>query len=99
MAGQPDDCAGRDASPCIDAGSNALAGSAVFDAVGACRVVDGNGDGTYVVDMGARELQTCAPNCDCSSTPPVLNALDFNCFLNRFTLGDPYANCDQSTSS
>jgi hypothetical protein len=27
-----------------------------------------------------------------------LNVLDFNCFLDRFTAGDAYANCDQSTA-
>ncbi len=30
---------------------------------------------------------TCYPNCDNSSTPPVLNVLDFACFLNRFAAG------------
>jgi hypothetical protein len=39
----------------------------------------------------------CYANCDASTTTPVLNVLDFNCFLNRFTAGDAYANCDQST--
>jgi uncharacterized membrane protein len=39
----------------------------------------------------------CYANCDDSSTTPVLNVLDFNCFLNRFASGDEvYANCDQS---
>jgi hypothetical protein len=28
----------------------------------------------------------------------VLNVLDFNCFLNAFTAGDLYANCDGSTA-
>ena len=45
---------------------------------------------------------TCAPacyaNCDSSSAPPVLNVLDFTCFLNRFAAGDSYANCDVSTT-
>jgi hypothetical protein len=39
----------------------------------------------------------CYPNCDESTIAPVLNVLDFNCFLNRFSAGDSYANCDQST--
>jgi hypothetical protein len=39
----------------------------------------------------------CYANCDDSSTAPVLNVLDFNCFLNHFAAGDEvYANCDQS---
>jgi hypothetical protein len=37
----------------------------------------------------------CSPGCN---PPPCLNVLDFNCFLNRFTSGDPYANCDESTT-
>jgi hypothetical protein len=41
----------------------------------------------------------CYANCDGSSTAPVLNVLDFNCFLNKFAAGDPYANCDSSTTS
>jgi hypothetical protein len=40
----------------------------------------------------------CYPNCDNSTAQPILNVLDFNCFLNRFTSGDSYANCDQSTA-
>ena len=33
-----------------------------------------------------------------STTAPVLNVLDFSCFLNKFAAGDPYANCDGSTT-
>ena len=29
----------------------------------------------------------CYANCDGSTTPPLLNANDFGCFLNRFTAG------------
>jgi cytochrome c len=36
-------------------------------------------------------------NCDNSTTPPILNAADFACFLQKFAAGDPYANCDGST--
>ncbi len=39
----------------------------------------------------------CYANCDGSTTAPVLNILDFGCFLNRFAAGDTYANCDGST--
>ena len=31
----------------------------------------------------------CYANCDGSTTAPVLNVLDFNCFVNRFTAGCP----------
>ncbi len=36
----------------------------------------------------------CYVNCDDSTTPPILNVLDFSCFLNKFAAGDPMANCD-----
>jgi glucose/arabinose dehydrogenase len=43
------------------------------------------------------ECQSCYANCDGSTLPPVLNVLDFNCFLNRFAAGASSANCDGST--
>ncbi|WP_310735162.1 right-handed parallel beta-helix repeat-containing protein [Dokdonella fugitiva] len=43
------------ASPAIDAGQDALVGEA-FDFDGRTRIVDGNGDATAVVDMGAFEF-------------------------------------------
>ncbi len=48
--------------------------------------------GNVVGDTG------CYPNCDGSTTQPVLNVLDFACFLNRYAAGDSYANCDLSTT-
>lgn len=39
----------------------------------------------------------CYANCDGSSAPPVLNAIDFSCFLSAFATGNSYANCDGST--
>jgi hypothetical protein len=39
----------------------------------------------------------CYPNCDGSTTPPILNVADFSCFLTKFSQQDPYANCDGST--
>ncbi len=41
---------------------------------------------------------TCYPNCDQSTTAPILNVLDFSCFLNKFAAGSCYANCDNSTT-
>lgn len=41
----------------------------------------------------------CYPNCDESTSPPVLNVNDFLCFVNRYAAGDPYANCDDSTAA
>jgi hypothetical protein len=46
---------------------------------------------------GCPQPATCYPNCDASTTPPVLNINDFTCFLNAFAAGSPYANCDNST--
>ncbi len=40
----------------------------------------------------------CSPNCDASTTPPVLTANDFQCFLNAFASGVSTANCDNSTT-
>jgi hypothetical protein len=42
--------------------------------------------------------QSCYPNCDQSTSPPILNANDFQCFLNKYAAGDTYANCDGSTN-
>jgi len=42
---------------------------------------------------------SCYANCDGSSTPPVLTANDFQCFLNKFAAADPTANCDGSTAA
>lgn len=39
----------------------------------------------------------CYPNCDGSTVAPVLNANDFQCFLNRVAEGSLYANCVGST--
>ncbi len=47
---------------------------------------------------GGSGATPCYANCDSSTTPPLLNILDFSCFLNRFAAGDPYANCDGSTT-
>jgi alpha-tubulin suppressor-like RCC1 family protein len=40
----------------------------------------------------------CYANCDMSTTSPVLSILDYNCFLNAYSEGDPSANCDGSTT-
>jgi hypothetical protein len=47
---------------------------------------------------GLAATRICYANCYLSDSPPVLNLLDFLCFLNRFAAGDPYANCDGSTT-
>jgi probable HAF family extracellular repeat protein len=47
----------------------------------------------FVVRMGA----ACYPNCDASTSAPLLNVNDFICFQTKFAAGDSYANCDGST--
>jgi hypothetical protein len=54
----------------------------------------------------ARIPSFCYANCDGSTSAPVLNVLDFGCFLNRFTAGTAgnaadaiYANCDNSSAA
>jgi hypothetical protein len=44
------------------------------------------------------KLPTCYANCDLSTTAPTLNANDFMCFLNRYVVKDPYANCNVNAS-
>jgi hypothetical protein len=39
----------------------------------------------------------CYANCDGSTTAPLLNINDFQCFLNTFAAGGAYANCDNSS--
>ncbi|MFN0133707.1 MAG: GC-type dockerin domain-anchored protein [Phycisphaerales bacterium] len=46
----------------------------------------------------AASVVVCNANCD-RSGPPALNVADFICFLNKFAAGDPYANCDASTTA
>ena len=40
----------------------------------------------------------CYANCDNSTAPPILNANDFQCYLNKYAANDSYANCDESTA-
>lgn len=37
----------------------------------------------------------CYANCDNSTIPPILNIEDFTCFIRKFAVQDPYANCNQ----
>ncbi len=58
-----------------------------------------NGGMLQMDDLTARAGVSCYANCDGSTTAPVLNVLDFTCFLNRFAAADTYANCDGSTTA
>lgn len=56
----------------------------------------GNGCGATVSVAVALNV-TCYPNCDDSTTAPILNVADFTCFVQRFNAGEAWANCDGST--
>jgi hypothetical protein len=74
---------------------------------GGFRAFSLDGGATFVVEpipsnlgQGAIRIEvagSCYPNCDNSSSTPLLTANDFLCFLNKFANNDPYANCDGST--
>ena len=70
-------------------------------ATGAIRPVpaDLNGNGQTGVNFYLFGTPGCYPNCDGSTTAPVLTVNDFTCFLNRFAAGSAYANCDGSTTA
>jgi hypothetical protein len=79
--------------------------SGVIVAVGSeFRVIDtAAGTNTLIGLTGLPEVlglqrDSCYVNCT-DGPPPMLNVLDFNCYLNRFIAGDPYANCDGSTTA
>jgi len=48
-------------SPCIDAGDNDAPNLPLFDFEGDGRILDGNGDGSAIVDMGADEVVYTGP--------------------------------------
>ena len=60
-------------SPAIDAADNAAAGLPSTDLSGSPRVLDGNGDGSAVVDMGAYEAGT-ARTINVPATQPTIQA-------------------------
>jgi len=103
---EDDDLAPGAGSAIIDAGDTAASMAYPTDLRGNSRRVDDlcrpdTGVGPApIVDMGAIEGQGCVcyVNCDGSSTPPILTANDFQCFLNLFSQGDPGANCDGSST-
>jgi probable HAF family extracellular repeat protein len=70
----------------ISADGSALAGYGTFNGAERAFLVSG-------LSVGS-----CYPNCDNSNAAPVLNVLDFTCFLQRFAAHDSYANCDSSTT-
>jgi hypothetical protein len=54
--------------------------------------------GTVSVLNSGSPPAPCYANCDNSTTPPILNVNDFQCFLNKYAAGNSTANCDNSTT-
>jgi hypothetical protein len=52
-----------------------------------------------VFRIDAAASTACYANCDNSTAQPVLNANDFQCFLNLFAQASSLANCDGSTQA
>jgi hypothetical protein len=92
----------KDSAPLIDGGRISGATSAQYSDTGHYTITATNpcphpvSAGAYVaiLDPGG----PCYPNCDQSTTPPILNIADFTCFLIKFAAQDPYANCDHSSA-
>jgi hypothetical protein len=81
------------ASYTIRSGGMAILGPCDIWNVGFWTLQDGITSFTLAERLGGG----CYANCDASTAPPILNVLDFNCFLNHFSAGHAYANCDNST--
>ncbi len=86
----------------IDGGGGSMTGGANLELAGTVGQTDAGPltGGTFELSggfWGLTESPTCWANCDNSTIAPVLNVLDFSCFLNKFAAGEAYANCDQST--
>src|SRR5829696_5917789 len=77
-------------SPVVDAGRDAGAPATDFD--GAPRPLDGNGDGTPVVDIGADEVaggDTTPPTITCAADPATLRPPDHTCTGSAWTSPPP----------
>jgi DNA-binding beta-propeller fold protein YncE len=75
-----------------DVGEESNAGAiarANLDGTGSEYIAFGMGLVNDIVVVGAAGPAPCYANCDGSTIVPVLNVLDFNCFLNRFSAGCP----------
>jgi hypothetical protein len=82
-----------------------MPGGLVFSAGSGLRSINlATGVATLVGPTGFPDLRglsvatACYVDCSAGGPPPILNVLDFNCFLNMFLNGYPYANCDHSTT-
>jgi hypothetical protein len=68
----------------------------VFDSGGYSANVS-NACNSAGVGGGVTVEPPCYPNCDGSTTPPVLSVNDFICFQSAFAAGLAYANCDHAS--
>jgi hypothetical protein len=67
-------------------------------AVGGQFTVAGGQFSPFFALWGCPQPALCYANCDQSTASPVLNVLDFSCYLQHFAQGSPYANCDLSAT-
>lgn len=81
----------------LPAGVSSLAGIGVNPSTCEWWVIETGGQVTRMGGLTGDGVCGCYANCDGSSVTPVLNANDFQCFLNKFAGNDPYANCDGSS--
>jgi hypothetical protein len=81
----------------LQAGAHGEGTAGAFDAARNAMVILSGSD-AQMWSLAACTSTTCYANCDGSTAPPMLNAVDFMCFLNHFAAGDAYANCDASTA-
>jgi len=88
------------ASPCIDAGTNAVPGLPATDFDGYSRIRDGNNDGKAVMDMGAYEYVT---PCDCDLNADgrcdTLDRQIFNQDWGRKDCNNPGVTCECDLNS
>jgi hypothetical protein len=87
---------------CIRIGPYDCNGNGIDDAVDIANGTETDCNANGIPDSceraaGVPVVCICYANCDGSTVPPILNANDFQCFLNKFAAADPYANCDGST--
>lgn len=76
--------------------SVAVSGPATFQSVRIRVGVDPALPVGEVMEFDNVEFRTSRGNCDGSTATPHLTANDFQCFINAFASGDPYANFDGS---
>jgi len=74
-------------SPCIDSGTNEALGLPETDADGNPRIVDGDGDGKLIVDMGAFEYQVEAAKDDKANMPMECFEVNYMKVIDRTRYG------------